>query len=153
MHFSADVRAQNISNEHMLDVVLAANREETTKLGVSWVERVSWSDGQVSARDVSVSGQLALPAGLVSSADIVIETGDSVWRQRQGFGQGRMTALALMSAVDVTASTPTLRAEIDTIDYSDAIHGITRKLGLNLELIAQFHGARPFTLPDQVCCR
>lgn len=132
MHFSADVRAQNISNEHMLDVVLAANREETTKLGVSWVERVSWSDEQVSARDVSVSGQLALPAGLVSSADIVIETGDSVWRQRQGFGQGRMTALALMSAVDVTASTPTLRAEIDTdwIARGDAIHGITRKLGL-----------------------
>ena len=132
MHFSADVRAQNISNEHMLDMVLAANREETTKLGVSWVERVSWSDEQVVARDVSVSGQLALPAGLFSSADMVITTGDSRWRQRQGFGQGRMNAQALMSATDVTASMPTLRAEIDTewITRGDAIHGTTRKVDL-----------------------
>ena len=132
MRFSADVRAQNISNEHMLDVALAANNPETTKLGVSWVERVSWADEQVLARDVSVSGQLALPAGLVSAADMVIETGDSRWRQRQGVGQGRLTGLALMSAVDVTASIPTLRAEIDTewITRGDAIHGMTRKLGL-----------------------
>ena len=132
MGFSADIRAQNISNEHMLDMVLAANKPEATKLGVSWVERVSWSDEQVVARDVSVSGRLALPAGLFSSADMVITTGDSRWRQRQDVGQGRLAAQALLSATNMTAPMPTLRAGIDTewITRGDAIHGTTRKVDL-----------------------
>ena len=45
---------------------------------------------------------------------MVITTGDSRWRQRRGVGPRATAAQALLSATDMTAPMPTLRAGIDT---------------------------------------
>ena len=55
---------------------------------------------------------------------------DSRWRQRQDVAKGDLPQ-ALLSATNMTAPMPTLRAGIDTEAIrGDAIHGTTRKVDL-----------------------
>ena len=132
MRFNVDLRAQNIGDEHLLDLVLATKKPESTQLGVSWLEQVAWPDEQVLAREVRVSGRLALPAGLISSAEMVIDSENSSWRQRQGVGHGRLGAVARVSPAQAAASPPPLRTTIDSewVTKGDAIHGVSRKFSV-----------------------
>tara|TARA_B100000963_G_scaffold69084_2_gene57459 strand:- start:9121 stop:13044 length:3924 start_codon:yes stop_codon:yes gene_type:complete len=128
MRFSADLRAQNFSHEHLLDIVLATEDRENGELGLSWVERVGWSDKRVLARDVSVSGRLVLPPGLAGSAGIVIDSEGSRWRQRSDAGHGRLGLKATISAADLMGPVPPLQAifEADFATRGDDIDGISR---------------------------
>ena len=128
--FNADLRAQNFSNEHLLDVVMAANKPEDGELGLSWIERVAWSDDRVLARDVSVSGRLVLPAGLVSSANMVLGSDGSRWRQRRDIGHGRLSIKAIFSAADLLEPMPALQAifEADFVTRDKFVDGMSRVL-------------------------
>ena len=128
--FNADLRAQNFGNEHLLDLVMAANKPENGELGLSWVERVAWSDERVLARDVSVSGRLLLPAGILSSANIALDSDGSRWRQRRDMGHGRLSIKALVSAPDLLGSMPVLQAifEADFVTRDNLIDGMSRVL-------------------------
>ena len=89
------------------------------------VGQVDWSENQVTFRNLSLDGQLEVPAGILGSAAWSIDSESVHWRQQSQRGQGRLRLSAQASSKPGANALPLkLFADVDL--------GVSRVLSMAL---------------------
>ena len=131
--FNGNVSARNLRLEHFLEIALSESTNESSTLRASWLEQVDWSENQVAFRNLSLDGQLEVPAGILGSAAWSIDSESVHWRQQSQRGQGRLRLSAQASSKPGATNALPLKllADVDLVGFAGLIDGVSRVFSLS----------------------